>query len=158
MSYNSTGTGDGKGYVGTVKWGHEYSDVMLFNSASARDSFLKSHLKLIQSNITWIEQDNKVIVDYIFDTYEKLGYEIIFTSALDKIGIDDLEEILEGKTSALCGMSGVGKSTLINAINPELHLKTKSISEKTTCLFFILQHSFILFFQKKRCTSFQSAL
>ena len=71
------------------------------------------------------------IVDYVFDVYEKLGYEIIFTSALDKIGIDDLEEILEGKTSALCGMSGVGKSTLINAINPELHLKTKSISEKT---------------------------
>lgn len=71
------------------------------------------------------------IIDYVFDVYEKLGYEIIFTSALDKIGIDDLEEILENKTSALCGMSGVGKSTLINAINPELHLKTKQVSEKT---------------------------
>jgi len=71
------------------------------------------------------------IIDKVFNTYEKLGYEIIFTSAKDKIGIDDLEEILEGKTSALCGMSGVGKSTLINAINPDLHLKTKKISEKT---------------------------
>lgn len=71
------------------------------------------------------------IVDYVFSVYEKLGYEIIFTSALEKIGIEDIEEILEGKTSALCGMSGVGKSTLINAINPELHLKTKKISEKT---------------------------
>lgn len=74
MSYNSTGTGDGKGYVGTVKWGHEYSDVMLFNSASARDSFLKSHLKLIQSNITWIEQDNKVIVQTNVRGIENCNY------------------------------------------------------------------------------------
>ena len=71
------------------------------------------------------------IVDYVFDIYEKLGYEIIFTSALEKIGIDDLEEVLEGKTSALCGMSGVGKSTIINSINPLLQLKTKKISEKS---------------------------
>lgn len=77
-----------------------------------------------------LSEDDSVI-DRVFDTYEKLGYEIIFTSAKDKIGIDDFEEVLEGKISALCGMSGVGKSTLINAINPDLHLKTKKISEKT---------------------------
>ena len=76
--------------------------------------------------------EDDTIIDEVFDTYEKLGYEIIFTSAIDQIGIDDLEEILEGKVSALCGMSGVGKSTLINTINPNLHLKTKSISEKTS--------------------------
>lgn len=75
--------------------------------------------------------EDEHIIDKVFDIYEKLGYEIIFTSAKDKIGIDDFEEILEGKISALCGMSGVGKSTLINAINPDLHLKTKKISEKT---------------------------
>ena len=78
-----------------------------------------------------LSKDDK-IVDEVFDIYEKLGYEIIFTSALDKIGLDDLEEVLENKTSALCGMSGVGKSTIINAINPDLQLKTKKISEKTS--------------------------
>lgn len=76
--------------------------------------------------------ENTEIVDYVFDIYEKLGYEIIFTSATEKVGIDDLEEILENKTSALCGMSGVGKSTLINSINPKLHLRTNKISEKTS--------------------------
>lgn len=71
------------------------------------------------------------IIETVFNTYENLGYDIIFTSAKEKIGIDDLEEILAGKISALCGMSGVGKSTLINTINPNLHLKTNKISEKT---------------------------
>lgn len=74
--------------------------------------------------------ENMEIVDYIFDIYEKLGYDIIFTSATEKIGIDDLEEVLENKTSALCGMSGVGKSTLINSIDTNLHLKTGKVSEK----------------------------
>ncbi len=75
--------------------------------------------------------ESEEIVDAVFNIYENLGYDIIFTSALEKTGLDDLEEVLEGKISALCGMSGVGKSTLINALNPELHLKTKEISEKT---------------------------
>ncbi len=71
------------------------------------------------------------LITHILNTYKPLGYKIIFTSATDKIGIDDLEEIIEGKISALCGMSGVGKSTLINTLNPNLHLKTNKISEKT---------------------------
>ena len=70
-------------------------------------------------------------LENIFSIYEKLGYKIILTSAKDKFGIKEFEKILEGKISALCGLSGVGKSTLINVINPELHLKTKKISEKT---------------------------
>lgn len=71
------------------------------------------------------------VVDRVFDVYDKLGYEIIFTSAIEKTGLDDLEEVLKNKISALCGQSGVGKSTLINAINPDLHLKTNKLSEKT---------------------------
>lgn len=75
--------------------------------------------------------EDESTIDQVFATYEKLGYEIIFTSAKDKIGLEDFEDLLEGKISALCGMSGVGKSTLINSINPNLQLKTKKISEKT---------------------------
>lgn len=67
----------------------------------------------------------------ITSIYAPLGYEIFFTSAKELWGITNFQEALSGKTSVLCGGSGVGKSSLINAINPNFQLKTKEISEKT---------------------------
>lgn len=72
------------------------------------------------------------IIEKIFEIYEPLGFEIAFTSALEKLGIEDFIELLGGKTTVFCGNSGVGKSSLINSICPELNLKTKSVSEKTS--------------------------
>ena len=74
---------------------------------------------------------NEGVIDKVFSIYEPMGYDIIFTSALEKLGIEDFKEIMEGKTSVLCGSSGVGKSSLLNALNPDFHLRTKNISEKT---------------------------
>lgn len=68
--------------------------------------------------------------DKIISIYENLGYKLVFTSATEKIGIDKFGELLEGKLSALCGNSGVGKSSLVNALNPDVHLKTQDVSEK----------------------------
>lgn len=73
--------------------------------------------------------DNKV-QDRIITVYESLGYKILFTSALEKMGINELAKVLAGKLSALCGNSGVGKSSLINALNPDVNLRTQSVSEK----------------------------
>lgn len=67
----------------------------------------------------------------IHDIYEPLGYKAVYTSATEHNGIKTFEKLLKDKTSVLCGNSGVGKSSLINAINPELKLRTKSVSEKT---------------------------
>ena len=72
----------------------------------------------------------KSLKNKITDIYKKLGFEIVFTSAKEHKGIKAFERLLEGKISVLCGNSGVGKSSLINAINPQLNLKTKSVSEK----------------------------
>ena len=69
--------------------------------------------------------------DKLKKIYEPLGYKISYTSATEHKGIKAFEKILEGKTSVLCGNSGVGKSSLVNAVNPKLNLKTKKISEKT---------------------------
>ncbi len=69
------------------------------------------------------------IIEKVFSIYEPLGYDIVFTSALEELGLDDFKDILKGKTSVLCGSSGVGKSTLINAVSG-LHLRTKEVSEK----------------------------
>lgn len=72
-----------------------------------------------------------MLIERVFSIYEPLGYDIIFTSALEKSNIDEFAEILKGKTTAFCGNSGVGKSSLVNAINPDLNLKTGLVSEKT---------------------------
>lgn len=70
------------------------------------------------------------IKDKILNIYQKLGYKILFTSAIENLGLDDVIVLLKGKITALCGNSGVGKSSLINALNPEINLKTKAVSEK----------------------------
>lgn len=71
------------------------------------------------------------IIEQVFGIYEPLGFDIIFTSALENIGIEDFKEILRGETTVFCGNSGVGKSSLINSIFPDMNLKTKEVSEKT---------------------------
>ena len=77
-----------------------------------------------------LSQDDKTI-EKVFSIYQPLGYDVLFTSALEGYGIADFKEILSGKTSVLCGASGVGKSSLINAVCPGLNLRTKEVSEKT---------------------------
>ena len=69
--------------------------------------------------------------DKIKKIYHPLGYKIVYTSATEHKGLKNFEKLLEGKTSVLCGNSGVGKSSLVNAINPNLNLRTKQVSEKT---------------------------
>ena len=60
--------------------------------------------------------------------YQPLGYECLKVSAKNGNGLDDLKLLLQDKTSLLSGHSGVGKSTLINALEPGLDLKTAQIS------------------------------
>lgn len=74
---------------------------------------------------------DKHLSDKIKKIYEPLGYKIVYTSATGHKGLKNFEKLLEGKTSVLCGNSGVGKSSLVNAINPNLNLRTKQVSEKT---------------------------
>ncbi len=71
-------------------------------------------------------------IEKVFSIYEPLGFDILFTSALEGDGVEEFREILKGKTSVLCGASGVGKSSLINAVCPEgVNLRTKEVSKKT---------------------------
>lgn len=75
-------------------------------------------------------QHEKNLEKDIVKIYKNLGFKIVFTSAKEKIGIEKFRELLEDKISVLCGNSGVGKSSLINAVNPDVNLRTKEVSEK----------------------------
>lgn len=61
--------------------------------------------------------------------YSKIGYKCLKTSAKNKTGLDELKIALKDKTNVINGHSGVGKSTLINILEPELNLKTSQISD-----------------------------
>ncbi len=75
--------------------------------------------------------DEENLIFEIKNLYESLGYRVIFTSALRKSGICVLSDILANQTSIFCGMSGAGKSSLINTLSSEIKMRTKNVSEKT---------------------------
>jgi ribosome biogenesis GTPase len=63
-----------------------------------------------------------------FGFYPELGYSVIYTSTKDRTGLEEFKEVLTGKLSALAGPSGVGKSSLMNAIQPGLGIAVGEIS------------------------------
>lgn len=69
------------------------------------------------------------IFDSLKDIYETIGYPTLLISAMTGQGTETLKAMLKDKTSLLSGQSGVGKSTLINSIQPQLQLKTEEISD-----------------------------
>lgn len=61
---------------------------------------------------------------------DDIGYEVLFINAREEKGIEELRRRIEGNVTVLCGPSGVGKSTLINALANRNHMETGAISEK----------------------------
>ncbi len=68
-------------------------------------------------------------LDQVTKIYEEAGYHCLHTSATEAINLDHFSNLLRGKTSLLGGHSGVGKSALINAIEPGLNLKVQALSK-----------------------------
>lgn len=68
--------------------------------------------------------------DRYVEIYRSVGIPSFAFSAVDQSGLEEIRAILGGKVSAFCGNSGVGKSSLLNALCPELSLKTGEISDK----------------------------
>lgn len=74
------------------------------------------------------EQDFSSLENFILD-YRQIGYEVIVTSSIEREGIDQILPILDQKISVFAGQSGVGKSSLLNALRPDLELETNIISK-----------------------------
>src|ERR1700730_8467663 len=89
---------------------HHVPVVILFNKA---DLYRKKELELFAE---WKQM------------YEEVGYQVVLCSTKEKTGLNELESLLKNKISLFSGHSGVGKSTLINYLLPDLDLKTKVVS------------------------------
>ncbi|MDO5349601.1 MAG: ribosome small subunit-dependent GTPase A [Lachnospiraceae bacterium] len=85
--------------------------------------------------------------------YEKAGYQVQFISASKDRGIDEIRRLIRGKTTVLAGPSGVGKSSLTNAIQPDAQMETGAISEKIqrgkhttrhSQLFYVEEHTYMM--------------
>jgi ribosome biogenesis GTPase len=82
------------------------------------------------------------------ETYEKCGYGVIFTSTYTDDGITTLRELLKNKTTVLAGPSGVGKSSIINTIQPEANMEIGGISEKIKRGKHTTRHSELIFLEE----------
>lgn len=90
---------------------YEIPAVVIFNKV---DLYQDRHMKFLA---------------YLTDHYRRIGYPCLVTSTITGRGIEDLKGMVSGRTSLFTGHSGVGKSALINCIEPGLQLKTGEISE-----------------------------
>ena len=83
---------------------------------------------LLFNKIDTYNQEALDEVKFLAHIYRKIGYECIGISATTGKNVDKVKAIMQDKVSMFAGHSGVGKSTLVNAIEPELDLKTKAVS------------------------------
>lgn len=85
---------------------------------------------LLFNKIDTYTEDELLEIKFLAAMYREIGYECMGISALKQTNVDAVKEAMIGKVNMFTGHSGVGKSTLVNAIEPNLDLKTKEISEQ----------------------------
>ncbi len=78
-----------------------------------------------KTDLSSVEEQNR-----LREIYENCGCEVLFASVQEQIGLDEIRRHVIGKTTVLAGPSGVGKSSLLNALNPDRQMQTGAISEK----------------------------
>lgn len=85
---------------------------------------------IVVNKIDRMSKKDERVLEQIQEIYPPLGYPIILSSATERIGIQEIIDLLQNKSTLVVGHSGVGKSTTINAINSDLNLKTAPLSNK----------------------------
>lgn len=84
---------------------------------------------LVFNKIDLYNETEREELEYLTALYESIGYRCVHTSATECSGIEELKAIMQGKVSLLAGNSGVGKSSIVNAIAPEIAARVGEISK-----------------------------
>jgi ribosome biogenesis GTPase len=83
---------------------------------------------IVFNKIDLYDEEEMMELEYREAVYSSIGYKVLKTSAMQGIGLEKLRVELKDKTTLLSGHSGVGKSTLVNAVEPNLDLRTGTVS------------------------------
>jgi ribosome biogenesis GTPase len=95
----------------------------------------KAHIpdiRICVNKIDLLENGQEAEIHEMFGVYAHIGYPVLYVSAETREGIDDLRAVLAGKISVFTGPSGVGKTSLLNAIEPDLGRRVNMVSQATT--------------------------
>lgn len=90
----------------------------------------KSGIEKLMIVVNKIDLEDNSLVKAQFSIYEKLGYRVFYTSARDQLGVPELQDALKGHLSVFTGPSGVGKTSLLNAVQPGLGRTVKAVSQR----------------------------
>jgi ribosome biogenesis GTPase len=102
----------------------EFIDRFLITAEAYR---IPASILINKTDIYSSEEKNKM--EHLSFLYNKIGYKCFRLSVVNNTGIDPVKEQMKDRVSLLAGNSGVGKSSLLNLLNPSLNLKTENVSE-----------------------------
>lgn len=84
---------------------------------------------IVFNKIDLCEEEELELAEALCGIYESIGYTALMASARTGQGLDQIQVLLKDKTTLIAGQSGVGKSTLVNRLQPQLELKTQELSD-----------------------------
>ncbi len=90
----------------------------------------KSTIQKLVIVVNKMDLEDNSVTHARFAPYEKIGYRVLYTSARDQLGVDELQNILKDHLSVFTGPSGVGKTSLLNLMQPGLGRKVKEVSQR----------------------------
>lgn len=90
----------------------------------------KSDIGRLMIVVNKMDLEDNSVTKARFAPYEKMGYHVIYTSALDDVGVDDVKALLKDHLSVFTGPSGVGKTSLLNRVQPGLGRTVKAVSQR----------------------------
>lgn len=105
----------------------EPNDYLIDRYLTAAEN-LPSEALIVINKIDLLNNENKTVIDSIKETYSNIGYKIIETSIKKNIGLTELKDALKNTTSILVGLSGVGKSSLVKMLLPDIEIRIGEIS------------------------------
>ena len=106
----------------------EPNDYLIDRYLTAAEN-LPAEALVVINKVDLLNEDNKAVIEQIKATYKKIGYRVIETSIDKNVGLDELKEALKNTISILVGLSGVGKSSLVKMLLPEIDIRIGEISE-----------------------------